>query len=275
MDNKKFFFLAGLPRSGNILLSSILNQNPDIIVTPYSFLVDVFYLLDDKFRYSEPSRMSPDYINLIDNFLEQLLPTFYGPLKCKYVIDRCPDWGTTYNLKMLKRFVGKDVKIISPVRNILEILASFIVKIKENEETNYIDKELKANTVPVYRTLDDARCDELMKPGGHIDSALHTLSQSKLLENKNNFHLVEYDNLVRNTKKEIKKIYDFLEIDYYDDHVYNNIQQFNFLNNPYIDDILGMNLHEIRTTIKKTSVPYRKILSKHTINKYKDCETWK
>jgi hypothetical protein len=35
---KKIFFLAGLPRAGNTILSCILNQNPKIAVTPNSFL---------------------------------------------------------------------------------------------------------------------------------------------------------------------------------------------------------------------------------------------
>ena len=34
--NKTYHFLAGLPRSGNTLLSAILNQNPDIYSTPLS-----------------------------------------------------------------------------------------------------------------------------------------------------------------------------------------------------------------------------------------------
>ena len=37
MKNKKFYFLCGLPRAGNTLLTSILNQNPDIACTPNAF----------------------------------------------------------------------------------------------------------------------------------------------------------------------------------------------------------------------------------------------
>ena len=37
---KKYFFLAGLPRSGNTLLSTILNQNPDLKVSSNSFLTE-------------------------------------------------------------------------------------------------------------------------------------------------------------------------------------------------------------------------------------------
>jgi hypothetical protein len=38
-DEKKFFFMAGLPRSGGTLLSSILSQNPDVYVSPQSTLL--------------------------------------------------------------------------------------------------------------------------------------------------------------------------------------------------------------------------------------------
>ena len=35
---KRIYYLAGLPRTGNTLLSSILNQNPKIHMTPNSML---------------------------------------------------------------------------------------------------------------------------------------------------------------------------------------------------------------------------------------------
>ena len=42
---KKYFFLAGLPRCGNTLFSSILNQNPNIKVTANSLLPEIFLAL--------------------------------------------------------------------------------------------------------------------------------------------------------------------------------------------------------------------------------------
>ena len=40
--NKEVFFLAGLPRSGNTILSSILNQNPDVCCTPNSITLEIY-----------------------------------------------------------------------------------------------------------------------------------------------------------------------------------------------------------------------------------------
>ena len=41
VKNKKIFFLAGFPRAGNTLLTSILNQNPDIGCTPNSIVLEI------------------------------------------------------------------------------------------------------------------------------------------------------------------------------------------------------------------------------------------
>ena len=38
---KKIYYLAGLPRAGNTLLGSILNQNPKVKVSPNSMLVEI------------------------------------------------------------------------------------------------------------------------------------------------------------------------------------------------------------------------------------------
>ena len=42
LPSKKIFFLAGLTRSGNTILASILNQNLDICCTPNSITLESF-----------------------------------------------------------------------------------------------------------------------------------------------------------------------------------------------------------------------------------------
>ena len=39
--NKQLFFLVALPRSGNTLFASIMNQNPDIAATPNSITLEI------------------------------------------------------------------------------------------------------------------------------------------------------------------------------------------------------------------------------------------
>ena len=40
--DKQFFFMAGLPRLGGTLLSSLLSQNPDVYVSLQSVLPNTF-----------------------------------------------------------------------------------------------------------------------------------------------------------------------------------------------------------------------------------------
>ena len=40
-QNKQLFFLVALPRSGNTLFTSIINQNPEIVCTPNSITLEI------------------------------------------------------------------------------------------------------------------------------------------------------------------------------------------------------------------------------------------
>ena len=39
--NKQLFFLVAMPRSGNTLFASVMNQNPDIAATPNSITLEI------------------------------------------------------------------------------------------------------------------------------------------------------------------------------------------------------------------------------------------
>ena len=59
---KKIFYLAGLPRAGNTLLSSILNQNPKVKVSANSILPTItwnlFCLKENKVFKNFPDHKS-------------------------------------------------------------------------------------------------------------------------------------------------------------------------------------------------------------------------
>jgi hypothetical protein len=40
-QNKKLFFLVALPRSGNTMFASIMNQNKDLVVTANSITLEI------------------------------------------------------------------------------------------------------------------------------------------------------------------------------------------------------------------------------------------
>ena len=95
VKNKKIFFLAGFPRSGNTLLTSILNQNPDICCTPNSVTLEIYkdiFLIKQKDVFIN----YPDHKSL-DNVLDTVYSAYYKDWNFKYIIDRGPA-GTMGNL---------------------------------------------------------------------------------------------------------------------------------------------------------------------------------
>ena len=45
----KFFFYSGLPRAGGTMLASVMNQHPDLYVSPLSPTVELLYYTEKYF----------------------------------------------------------------------------------------------------------------------------------------------------------------------------------------------------------------------------------
>ena len=150
MDIKKIFFLVGLPRAGNTLLGSILNQNSDIAVTANSITPDILYNI---FRIKEFSifKNYPDHKSF-NNIAHHVFDLYYKDWNYKYIIDRGP-WGVPSVLNILKE-TQEDIKIIVLVRDIIEVLASFI-RWSHNRTDTFINK-YNIKTI-------ELKCDKLMQ----------------------------------------------------------------------------------------------------------------
>ena len=57
---------------------------------------------------------------------------------------------------------------------------------------------------------------------------------------------IKYDDLVQNPEREIRKVYNFLNLPYYS-HYFTNLQQIMVNGISYDDRFLGRNMHTIRT----------------------------
>lgn len=268
---KKYFFLAGLPRSGSTLLTCLLNQNPEIYCSNESPMCDLLYRTERYFAESigfNSSQNEEGHINVCNS----LVSNYYSCKSQPYIIDKFRSWGTPDNLNLIRKYITDDVKIICPVRSINEILASFIKLFRyHSDRQNFVDHNIVNNGRFIYRSIDDVRCDELMIPNGPIDSALFAMSQYNMPENRGVFHFVEYDDLITSPKETMDGIYNFLGLHTYQ-HNFDNIQQSTEINHNYHN---LPTMHVVRDTLKKKSTPPEDILSPYIINKYKDYEFWR
>jgi sulfotransferase len=260
---KTYYFLAGLPRTGNTLLSSILNQNESIYSSPISPITQTLWNFDQNAYISEEVLRLND-TSPVMSVGKNIIKSYYSEIKKPIIIDRQKTWATPGNMKVIKKYITTKPKIIFTVRPIIEILASFINVLPEN---SYLDLAMQNSDwyYKDYLSKNDNRCDFLMQPRGQIDQILLSINEIVKPENKDVFCIIEYDNIVNDPQNTMNKIYDFLELPRYN-HNFNNIIKLENDN----DEKIGQpkNMHEVRPQLNKISKNPKEILSDYVINKY-------
>jgi len=72
VKEKRIFYLCGLPRAGNTLLSTLFNQNPEISATANSVITEIFKDLNNLKR-SDTFLNYPDH-DSFDNVIKAIVP---------------------------------------------------------------------------------------------------------------------------------------------------------------------------------------------------------
>ena len=260
---KDIFFLHGLPRAGNTVFGSIMNQNKDVAVTANSLCCDIIGEIY-SLQKTDIFKNFPDHSSL-QNVTKNVLNNYYENWGKKYIIDRGP-WGCPENLKFLK-LIKQDIKIIVLVRDVIEVLGSFLAW-SEKEPSSFVN-QYEAKTR-------EEKCHMLMNKEGQIIKELIGIKHLLDYQPKEMYHIVDFNNLVKNTENTINDIYDFLGILKYK-HDFNNIDQFKVNNMNYDDTIMGKGLHTLKegaiSNYKEDYDAYE-IVPKSIIDTYKECNFW-
>ena len=264
-NTKTYHFLAGLPRSGNTMLSSILNQNKDIYSSPLSPIPTMLWDFEQSsFSINNQNVLRLNDITPIINVGKNIIKNYYSNITNPIIIDREKGWANPNNLYLIKKYITPNPKIIFTVRPTVEMLASYMNVLPEYshidinmEKDNYWYKE--------YLSKNDNRCDFLMQPYGAIDKILMSINEIIKPENKDVFCVINYNDIINNPQETMNKIYDFLVLPRYN-HDFNNIIKLEEDN----DEKIGhpKNMHEVRQELKKISKDPKDILSDYIINKY-------
>jgi len=266
---KTIHYLAGLPRSGNTVLSSILNQNPNFYSSPLSPTTDLAWAIVREYSQNSNALRNQN-LKTLKNVLKGMQHSLYENIEQPIIFDREKFWATPGNLSLLKESINPNPKIIFTTRNILEILASYI---KEDKKNPFIDNlmEEKDFYPRFYLPIDDARCEFIMSQDYQVSKSLTGLSFGMQEKHKDNFHFVDYNNLVNNPKEIMEGIYKFLEIDYFE-HDFQNIVKKEVDNHKAVGE--SKTLHYVRKSLNKISEKPENILSPYILNKYRDATFW-
>lgn len=266
---RAYYFLSGLPRSGNTLLSALLNQNPDIYSSPLSPLPELFYQLNIVETENENAKRNIENKIRVNNLSNNLIETFYKDINKPIIIDRNKTWGSPAHLELIKTHITSKPKIIFTVRSVLDILASFVKLSPKSYTDDYFSGKYFMN---YYRNETDGFAEYLMRVNGNIDYSLCCLANAFKEENKGIFHIVEYNDLANNTQQTMDGIYKFLEIPAYVNNLNNIIKL-----EDDIDEPLGFptNMHEVKKEISISDTNAKQVLSDYIYQKYSNMDFWR
>jgi len=271
MEKKKYYFMAGLPRSGSTMLSAILNQNPRFYSGPSSPVVATMLTLENSLSQDELFRAYPK-LEFATNIISSVIDQYYADTDKPVIFEKNRSWVNRMNY--LGGYFGIDnPKVIYPVRDVSEILASFISMIRRNpmivnERLNFIDQTLVQQGIPLN---DENRCRAIAGPGilgQSFDGLKKALSEGY----RNNIHFVEYRDLVNNPKKTMEDIYEFLGEPHYH-HDFKNLKNIHQENDAQIYGFEDM--HQVRPAVKSVALPPEEVLLQSILDSIKDAEFWR
>ena len=252
-QNKKLFFLVAMPRSGNTLFASIMNQNPAIAATANSITLEI---MKDLFllKKTDVFLNFQDHKSL-DNVLNIVYDTYYKDWPQRIIIDRGPVM-TTDNFILMKKYYRRPFKCIVLLRDLMDVLASYMQWYTENPSA-FINKNFKN---------DEEKLSMLMNKRGAIAKELHAIKNSYNYPDL--CHYVKYDDIVTNPEQEFKKIYKFLDEPYFN-HRFNNLDQVSVNGLSYDDTVVGSNMHKLFDgPVRKVYNPYIEKIPERIRQKY-------
>lgn len=257
-------FISGLPRSGSTLLANILAQHPDCFVTPTSGCHETLFQLRNtwhtwKEHQADPKASSPH--NLV-RMMGAMLQSYHDTDK-PVVIDKARSW--LHSIEMTEATLGRKAKIIVPVRDIAEILASFESLYRRNAHISAVPGDFLSSQTT------EGRVRHWASSAGELGIAYNRLKDALQRDLSDRLLLVEFTDLTHNPEETMKKVWEFLGMEY-PKHDFQNVEQTTHEN----DLVHGYkDMHKISPVVTPATLKARRILGDALWREFSASETWR
>jgi len=270
-NHKTFYFMAGLPRAGSTLLSSLLNQNPRFYSGPSSPVTSIMLKLEELLTVDELFLAYPK-MDQARELISSVIHHYYSDVTKPVIFDKNRSWVN--RMHYIPGYFGIEPKVLCPVRNVSEILASFITMhhrnpFEVNGKVNFIDEMLIKSNTPL---TDDNRCTFLASPNGILGQSYNGIKQALMEGRQKQIHFIEYDDLMNNPRETMRKIYDFLGEEYFE-HNFDKIENVHQENDGAVYGLVDM--HHVRNKLNKVSANPRDVLSPFIMSQCENAEFWR
>lgn len=264
---KTHYFISGLPRAGSTLLCNILAQNPRFYVSPAtSGCHDILFNIRNQWdRLIEHQAEGVNYDQL-RGVMKAALEAYHLTEK-PVVIDKGRGWLSL--IEMVEFVKEHRCKMIVPVRDISEILASFEQLWRKStgmtqwtfESSDYF----KAQTA-------EGRCDIWASNGQPVGLAYNRVKDAITRGYSDRMLFVEFDDLTRDPSATVRRIYEFLGEENFV-HNFTNVEQVTKEDDVNVHRIPG--LHNIRPVVAPVPKRALEVLGPQLVQKYSNSEVWR
>jgi hypothetical protein len=185
------YFLSGLPRSGSTVLSSLLNQHPQVHSTPTSGLIDILGSVCTTWESSPTTVAQGAEKEEAYRMLRSVIEAKYKDVKKPVIIDKSRGWVNPQIMETMAKVLGHQPKIIATVRSTSDCAASFIRVAKPKDVSEFL------------------RSSQLIQ---HLKTSYAELKNGYDAAPKN-ILFIDYDDLIQSPQEQMNRIHKFLGLD--------------------------------------------------------------
>ena len=268
---KQLFYIAGLPRTGSSVLCAILNQNPDFHVSATSPLSNIMYRVIDDWQHNISQTKTYSHPDQLKNLWLHIQEGLYAHVDEPIVFDKGRAWHMKDPLESFRRIVGSEMKVICLVDSIPDILSSFIRLIeRDGDYNNFIDSQLHQEGAV---TSTENRCKVMLRPTVEsVGWCFQHLKDSFFSPNRKNLHLIERTDLISFPETVLKKLYQFIELDYFP-HKFFGLKATHEENDR---DVYGVkNLHRVEPELYQRRYTAQDVLGTELHQRFSGKEFWR
>jgi sulfotransferase len=256
---KTIHFISGLPRSGSTLLCNLLAQNPRFHATATSGIIEILYAARNQFSVTAPFQaMDEETLEVKKlNVFQGILHGYFNDVEQPVCFEKSRT--AEAHMEMYQHILGRRPKVISCVRDIREVLASFErLYFKTKPSRQLPDERMQLpNGASNYWTFDTCvgRCNWLMKAEGGIvgtpivrmrECVLRGWQVTNTGDPKADIYFLDYDDLTTKPEKSLDRVYKFLGEENFR-HDFDHVEQVT-----QEDDLIHVykDLHKIRPKVE-------------------------
>lgn len=254
MKQLPLIFVSGLPRSGSTLLMNLLGQNTNFHVTPTNDLLELIVGMRDTWT-NMISFKSQGTDVILPRMLGAMRGTMYGFFENEFdqgkiVFDKSRGWMAY--IELIEEILGREVRIVVPVRDVRAIVSSFE---KIHRKSSMTKPAVKGDAYFDLQTV-NGRAHQLLHKSAVVGLTISRLRDVYDRGLGDRLIIVPYNELTTNTENVMTGLHQALGLDPFE---YNpeNVEQVTHEN----DDVHGMKLHEIRNEIKPVIPDWNEVLT--------------